>query len=165
MLWQFFGCRRIITTACGLPRPLTKAEGWRGGGYWRRRRGLLRYRGARASTGSCRRSSACASNPPSSPACGDIVSQRSHARDSVKGCPGPGTRKRGYSIWPFGSRAIGGFSLWTASSDGSHQRRLTQDQANFSDWAPDGNRIASTSSMIRASISPRSRPLDGSGKP
>jgi Tol biopolymer transport system component len=38
--------------------------------------------------------------------------------------------------------ALDGFSLWTASSDGSHQRRLTQDQANFSDWAPDGNRIA-----------------------
>lgn len=29
-----------------------------------------------------------------------------------------------------------------AGSDGSHQRRLTQDQANFSDWAPDGDRIA-----------------------
>lgn len=35
-----------------------------------------------------------------------------------------------------------GFSLWVADSDGSHQRRLTQDQANFSDWAPDGRRIA-----------------------
>jgi hypothetical protein len=39
--------------------------------------------------------------------------------------------------------ALDGFSLWTAVSDGSHQRRLTQDQANFSDWAPDGHRIAS----------------------
>ncbi|MBT2547300.1 PD40 domain-containing protein [Arthrobacter sp. ISL-65] len=38
--------------------------------------------------------------------------------------------------------AIDGFSLWTADSDGSHQRRLTKDQANFSDWAPDGDRIA-----------------------
>jgi Tol biopolymer transport system component len=38
--------------------------------------------------------------------------------------------------------ALDGLSLWVAESDGSQQRRLTQDQANFSDWAPDGNRIA-----------------------
>lgn len=38
--------------------------------------------------------------------------------------------------------ALAGLSLWVAESDGSHQRRLTQDQANFSDWAPDGSRIA-----------------------
>ncbi|MDF2049550.1 hypothetical protein [Arthrobacter sp. Cr_A7] len=38
--------------------------------------------------------------------------------------------------------ALAGLSLWVAESDGSRQRRLTEDQANFSDWAPDGNRIA-----------------------
>lgn len=38
--------------------------------------------------------------------------------------------------------SLDGLSLWVADSDGSHQRRLTQDQANFSDWAPDGRRIA-----------------------
>lgn len=38
--------------------------------------------------------------------------------------------------------ALDGLSLWVAESDGSHQRRLTEDQANFSDWAPDGSRIA-----------------------
>lgn len=38
--------------------------------------------------------------------------------------------------------ALQGPSLWVAESDGSHQRRLTQDQANFSDWAPDGRHIA-----------------------
>ena len=42
--------------------------------------------------------------------------------------------------------ALDGLSLWVAESDGSRQRRLTEDQANFSDWAPDGNRIALTSS-------------------
>ena len=38
--------------------------------------------------------------------------------------------------------ALDGLSLWVAESDGSQQRRLTEDQANFSDWAPDGSRIA-----------------------
>jgi Tol biopolymer transport system component len=38
--------------------------------------------------------------------------------------------------------ALEGLSLWVAESDGSQQRRLTEDQANFSDWAPDGSRIA-----------------------
>ena len=34
------------------------------------------------------------------------------------------------------------FTLWTAHSDGSHQRPLTQTQANFNDWAPGGRSIA-----------------------
>lgn len=38
--------------------------------------------------------------------------------------------------------ALDGLSLWVAESDGSQQKRLTEDQTNFSDWAPDGDRIA-----------------------
>jgi len=37
---------------------------------------------------------------------------------------------------------IGDLSLWVASADGSDQRRLTDGPANFSDWSPDGTRIA-----------------------
>jgi len=33
-------------------------------------------------------------------------------------------------------------SLWTAHADGSHQKRLTTDITGFSDWSPDGRRIA-----------------------
>ena len=38
--------------------------------------------------------------------------------------------------------AIGGPSLWTANANGSHQKRLTTDVTGFSDWSPDGRRIA-----------------------
>ena len=38
--------------------------------------------------------------------------------------------------------AIGGPSLWSASADGSHQKRLTTDITGFSDWSSDGRRIA-----------------------
>ena len=38
--------------------------------------------------------------------------------------------------------ALGSTSLWVARSDGSHQKRLTGDLTGFSDWAPDGSRIA-----------------------
>ncbi len=33
------------------------------------------------------------------------------------------------------------FSLWVADAGGHHQKRLTHDPANMSDWAPDGSRI------------------------
>ena len=38
--------------------------------------------------------------------------------------------------------ALGAFSLWVAEPDGSHQRRLTSVPSFFSDWSPDGRRIA-----------------------
>ncbi|WP_243073661.1 hypothetical protein [Microbacterium sp. SS28] len=38
--------------------------------------------------------------------------------------------------------AIDNFSLWAAAADGSGQVRLTDGPANFSDWSPDGTRIA-----------------------
>jgi Tol biopolymer transport system component len=38
--------------------------------------------------------------------------------------------------------SLNDFSLWVAEADGSHQRRLTEGPANFSDWSPDGSRIA-----------------------
>ena len=38
--------------------------------------------------------------------------------------------------------AIGGPSLWMSHADGSHQKRLTTDITGFSDWSPDGRRIA-----------------------
>jgi Tol biopolymer transport system component len=34
-------------------------------------------------------------------------------------------------------QSIGGFALWTATSDGAHQRRLTRGQAYFPAWSPD----------------------------
>ena len=37
---------------------------------------------------------------------------------------------------------IDDFSLWVAAADGSGQTRLTDGPAHFSDWSPDGNRIA-----------------------
>ena len=33
-------------------------------------------------------------------------------------------------------------SLWVARADGSHQQQLTRDETGFSDWSPDGRRIA-----------------------
>ena len=38
--------------------------------------------------------------------------------------------------------AIGDFSLWVAKSNGTGQTRITEGPANFSDWSPDGTRIA-----------------------
>lgn len=38
--------------------------------------------------------------------------------------------------------ALDNFSLWVADADGSDQRRVTEGPANFSDWSPDGTRIA-----------------------
>ena len=38
--------------------------------------------------------------------------------------------------------AINDFSLWVAKSNGSGQKRVTEGPANFSDWSPDGRRIA-----------------------
>ncbi len=38
--------------------------------------------------------------------------------------------------------ALGDTSLWVANSDGTAQRRLVNVISNFSDWAPDGRRIA-----------------------
>lgn len=37
---------------------------------------------------------------------------------------------------------LGSTSLWVADAHGQHQRRLTADPTGFSDWAPDGGRIA-----------------------
>jgi TolB protein len=37
---------------------------------------------------------------------------------------------------------LNGFSLWAANPDGTQQRRLTQVSGLFSDWSPDGTRIA-----------------------
>ncbi len=37
---------------------------------------------------------------------------------------------------------LGDFSIWTARPDGSQQRRLTTTPSFFSDWSPDGHRIA-----------------------
>ena len=38
--------------------------------------------------------------------------------------------------------ALGAFTLWVAEPDGSHQHRLTSVPSFFSDWSPDGSRIA-----------------------
>jgi Tol biopolymer transport system component len=38
--------------------------------------------------------------------------------------------------------AIDNFSLWVAKSNGTRQKRITEGPANFSDWSPDGRRIA-----------------------
>jgi TolB protein len=38
--------------------------------------------------------------------------------------------------------ALGDFSIWAANSDGSQQRRLTDMPSFFSDWSPNGHRIA-----------------------
>ena len=38
--------------------------------------------------------------------------------------------------------AIDNFSLWVAKSNGTGQKRITEGPANFSDWAPDGSKIA-----------------------
>jgi Tol biopolymer transport system component len=38
--------------------------------------------------------------------------------------------------------AIDDFSLWVAQSNGTGQKRITEGPANFSDWAPNGSRIA-----------------------
>jgi Tol biopolymer transport system component len=37
---------------------------------------------------------------------------------------------------------LGDFSIWAANPDGTHQRRLTHVPSFFSDWSPDGHRIA-----------------------
>jgi Tol biopolymer transport system component len=37
---------------------------------------------------------------------------------------------------------LGDFSIWAADPDGTHQRRLTTVPSFFSDWSPDGRRIA-----------------------
>ena len=38
--------------------------------------------------------------------------------------------------------ALGDFSIWAANPDGTRQRRLTHVPSFFSDWSPDGRRIA-----------------------
>jgi Tol biopolymer transport system component len=38
--------------------------------------------------------------------------------------------------------ALGDWSIWAANPDGSHQRRLTHIPSFFSDWSPNGRRIA-----------------------
>ena len=38
--------------------------------------------------------------------------------------------------------ALDGYSIWAANPDGSHQQRLTNLPSFFSDWSPDGRRIA-----------------------
>ena len=38
--------------------------------------------------------------------------------------------------------AIDNFSLWVAKPNGNGQKRITEGPANFSDWSPDGSRIA-----------------------
>ena len=40
-----------------------------------------------------------------------------------------------------GTANLGDFSIWAANPDGTHQQRLTH-VPSFSDWAPDGRRIA-----------------------
>ena len=37
---------------------------------------------------------------------------------------------------------LGDWSIWAANPDGTHQRRLTHVPSFFSDWSPDGQRIA-----------------------
>jgi Tol biopolymer transport system component len=37
---------------------------------------------------------------------------------------------------------LGDVSIWAANSDGSHQQRLTHVPSSFSDWSPNGRRIA-----------------------
>ena len=37
---------------------------------------------------------------------------------------------------------LGDYSIWAANPDGTHQRRLTHVPSFFSDWSPDGRRIA-----------------------
>jgi TolB protein len=37
---------------------------------------------------------------------------------------------------------LGDFSIWTANPDGTKQRQLTRVPSFFSDWSPDGRRIA-----------------------
>ena len=37
---------------------------------------------------------------------------------------------------------LGDFSIWAANPDGTHQQRLTHVPSFFSDWSPDGRRIA-----------------------
>lgn len=37
---------------------------------------------------------------------------------------------------------LGDYSIWAANPDGSHQQRLTHVPSFFSDWSPDGRRIA-----------------------
>ena len=37
---------------------------------------------------------------------------------------------------------LGAFSIWAANPDGTHQKRLTHVPSFFSDWSPDGRRIA-----------------------
>lgn len=39
-------------------------------------------------------------------------------------------------------RALGDFSIWVANPDGTRQKRLTTVPSFFSDWSPDGRRIA-----------------------
>jgi len=41
-----------------------------------------------------------------------------------------------------GTPAVEDFTLWTARSDGSNPRQLTDTPAYFNDWAPDGRRVA-----------------------
>ena len=52
--------------------------------------------------------------------------------------------KPGNGLIAFGrfDPALDNFSLWVAAPDGSDQTRLTEGAANFSDWSPDGTRIA-----------------------
>jgi hypothetical protein len=38
--------------------------------------------------------------------------------------------------------ALGDFSIWAANPDGTHQQRLTHIPSFFSDWSPNGRRIA-----------------------
>ncbi len=38
--------------------------------------------------------------------------------------------------------ALGDFSIWAADPDGTDERRLTDVPSFFSDWSPDGRRIA-----------------------
>lgn len=38
--------------------------------------------------------------------------------------------------------SLNDLSLWVATADGSHQKRVTEGPANFSDWSPNGSRIA-----------------------
>jgi len=58
---------------------------------------------------------------------------------------------------------LGDTSLWVANSNGTGQRRLTRVISNFSDWSPDGRRIAfdfaDQLGVHIASISPQGGPI------
>src|SRR4051812_38472082 len=54
--------------------------------------------------------------------------------------------------------ALGDFSLWTAHSNGTHQRPLTTVPSFMPNWAPDGGRVAFDFPSVTGSTLPPSVP-------